>query len=649
MGPQNGGESLTPGTKLLWFEIIEVIGKGGFGVTYLGNDTNLHQRVAIKEYFPVALAVRKKNQEVFYNSLNNKEKFNWGLDRFIKEAQILAQFRHPCIVRVMSFFRCNNTAYMVMEYVEGEGLDLLLRRHRTLDETWLKKIASPILDGLEILHKADFIHRDIKPSNIMLRQSNGQPVILDFGSARQSMVGQGGHMTTLLSIGYSPFEQYDSSGERQGPWSDIYALAGVLYRAIVGRRPPEAPLRITARLRGDPDPLPSAQVMGKGRYCRAFLRAVDEALMVLDHERPQSVGEWRRLLLGSVIRSNADAENTIIASDHPAFLEAEGKEDPAKQAKKSWRSFIASMEALSSQPGDDSQKVLDQVILGVLSPKPSRVLYLSPKSVLVVPATGTDDGLRISSGETVSIREIGHVWLEMFTNMEFVWIPGGLFTMGVAEESLGRKADEMPEHTVQLDGFWMGKYPVTWGKWRRIMGDYPPGLFMKSKSNHPVERVTWMDVQKFLDRLVRMIGPHHRYRLPTEAEWECGARAGMQRLPSPSEDSLDAWAALIEEQAWFRNNARGQTQLVGEKKPNPWGLHDMLGNVWEWTSDFYQENYYRESPKKNPCGPRIMGKMRVVRGGGWGSAARECWPTQRHRVASQSSSAMLGFRLVRVD
>ena len=647
MGSQDSGESLPPGTKLLWFEIIKVIGKGGFGVTYLGNDTNLHQRVAIKEYFPVAFAARKNNQEVSPNTPHNEEKFKWGLGRFIKEAQILAQFRHACIVRVISFFRCNNTAYMVMEYVEGEGLDLLLRRHKTLDEAWLKKMVPPLLDGLEILHKADFIHRDIKPSNIMIRQSNGLPVILDFGSARQSVVGQGGRMTTLLSMGYSPFEQYDSSGERQGPWSDIYALAGVLYRAIVGRRPSEAPLRITARLRGDPDPLPSAQVLGEGRYCPAFLHAVDKALMVLDHERPQSVEEWRRLLLSSSVASIP--ENQKMASAPLTFTEEEETEDPTKRTKKSWRSFIASMEAFSSRLGDDSQTILDQVILGIVSPKPSCVLHLSPKTDRVGSVIGRDDGLRISSGETVSIREIGHVWLEPFTKMEFVWIPGGLFTMGSMAQSVGRKADEMPEHDVQLEGFWMGKYPVTWGKWRRIMGDYPPGLFMNSKSNHPVERVTWMEAQKFLDRLVRMIGPHHSYRLPTEAEWECAARAGMRVLPSPSEESSEAWAALIQEQAWFKNNARGQTQSVGGKKANAWGLHDMLGNVWEWTSDYYQENYYQESPKNSPCGPRMMGEMRVVRGGGWGSSARECWPTQRHRVAGKSASSMLGFRLVRVD
>ncbi|MBF0322647.1 MAG: serine/threonine protein kinase [Magnetococcales bacterium] len=291
-------DSLPPGSTLLWYEIVKVLGKGGFGITYLAKDTNLDQKVAIKEYLPKGFAVREKGRNVLPNSPTDTKTFEWGLDRFLKEAQILARFKHPNIVRVMSFFRDSNTAYMVMEYEEGESLDAVLKAKKVLSEGEIVRLISPLLDGLEVLHNKDFIHRDIKPANILVR-ANGSPVILDFGSARQAIAGHGGEqMTSLLSMGYSPFEQYDSTGNRQGPWSDIYAMGGVLYRAITGAKPPDAAIRINARLRNEPDPMKSASEAGEGQYHPAFLAAIDKALMVIETERPQSIADWRPLLLG---------------------------------------------------------------------------------------------------------------------------------------------------------------------------------------------------------------------------------------------------------------------------------------------------------------------------------------------------------------
>ncbi|MBF0426927.1 MAG: serine/threonine protein kinase [Magnetococcales bacterium] len=263
-------DSLPPGSTLLWYEIVKVLGKGGFGITYLARDTNLDQKVAIKEYLPKGFAVREKGRAVLPNSPTDTKTFEWGLDRFLKEAQILARFKHPNIVRVMSFFRDSNTAYMVMEYEEGESLDAILKAKKTLPENELVRYIAPLLDGIEELHKKDFIHRDIKPANILVR-ADGSPVILDFGSARQAIAGQSGEqMTSLLSMGYSPFEQYDSSGNRQGPWSDIYAMGGVLYRAVTGAKPPDAAIRIAARLRNETDPMKPASEAGQGRVWEGF-------------------------------------------------------------------------------------------------------------------------------------------------------------------------------------------------------------------------------------------------------------------------------------------------------------------------------------------------------------------------------------------
>ncbi|MBF0423854.1 MAG: serine/threonine protein kinase, partial [Magnetococcales bacterium] len=367
-------DALPAGSKILWFEIIKVLGKGGFGITYLGRDTNQDQLVAIKEYLPSTFASRTEDRQVQPNSPDCKEKFEWGLKRFLKEAQILARFRHSAIVRVVSFFRDSNTAYMVMEFVDGEGMDGLLKRKKTLTENEVRKLLPPLLDGLEVLHNANFIHRDLKPPNILIRQ-DGTPVILDFGSARQSA---GDDMTSLLSLGYSPFEQYDSSGERQGPWSDIYAMGGVIYRCISGKKPTDAAMRIAARLRNDMDPMKPALEVGKGRFNPEFLKAVDKALEVLETDRPQSIREWRKLL--GIEPATAASTTKKVLNRGAVSPAVDGEQHEVKRKKSSWRSFIASINEFSlptCQPHSEEAKKIENELthtftLGPASgPKPT--------------------------------------------------------------------------------------------------------------------------------------------------------------------------------------------------------------------------------------------------------------------------------------
>ncbi|MBF0625737.1 MAG: serine/threonine protein kinase, partial [Magnetococcales bacterium] len=370
-------DALPKGATLLWYEILDVLGKGGFGITYLARDTNLDQLVAIKEYLPVGFAVRDQSHSVRPNSPNDTKTFDWGLERFLQEAQTLAKFKHRAIVRVVSFFRNANTAYMVMEYEEGDSLEAVLRRKGQMTEQDVMVFLPPLLEGLEELHRNQFIHRDIKPANILIRK-DGSPVILDFGSARQALGNAGDQMTSLLSMGYSPFEQYDSSGNRQGPWSDIYAMGGVLYRCISGGKPPDAALRINARLRNSPDPMKPALEVGRGRFSDRFLIAVDKALESIETDRPQSVAAWRPLLLGAPERTVAapaasaapapagmDSGAARAAVQEAAAMTRAGgrKEDTSggtrkhKVQKNSWRSFIASMNEFGSATRRDGTRL----------------------------------------------------------------------------------------------------------------------------------------------------------------------------------------------------------------------------------------------------------------------------------------------------
>lgn len=181
--------ALEPGYRLHWYTLDRVLGQGGFGITYLAQDTNLARHVAVKEYLPLDLAVRDPDHSVHPNSTEHEELYRWGLERFVPEGRTLARFDHANVVRVMAVFEANNTAYLVMRYEEGTTLGDALRGRKTLDEDRLLGILLPLLDGLELVHVENFIHRDIKPANIFLR-ADGSPVLIDFGSARrESWIG----------------------------------------------------------------------------------------------------------------------------------------------------------------------------------------------------------------------------------------------------------------------------------------------------------------------------------------------------------------------------------------------------------------------------------------------------------------------------
>ncbi|MGE0485609.1 MAG: protein kinase [Gammaproteobacteria bacterium] len=284
--------ALRPGHVLHWYRIDKVLGQGGFGITYLAFDTNLDQPVAIKEYLPMELAVRDGDHSVYPASRAHDKRYRWGLDRFLTEARTLARFKHPAIVRVLSVFEANNTAYMVMEYQDGLSLQAVLDRRGTLPQQELVALVLPLLDGLETMHAQGFIHRDIKPANIYINH-NGQPVLLDFGSARQALGEETRTLTSVVSPGYAPFEQYYSKSDRQGPWTDIYGLGATLYRCISGLQPMAAIDRSEAILKAERDVFVSATELGSGSYSREFLAAVDRALEFNEKKRPQSVAEWR--------------------------------------------------------------------------------------------------------------------------------------------------------------------------------------------------------------------------------------------------------------------------------------------------------------------------------------------------------------------
>ena len=306
--------ALKQGHKLLWYEIKEILGQGGFGITYLAHDLNLDNEVAIKEYLPVELAARDENGDVQPVSPAHRKKYYWGLDRFLTEARTLGKYKHPNIVRVRNVFEENNTAYMVMDYELGESLQEILGRRKTLSEEDLEGIIVPIIDGIRHVHASGFIHRDIKPANIFIRV-DGEPVLLDFGSARQAIEGQKQSLTSIFSRGYAPIEQYNTSEDTQGPWTDIYSLGATLYRAIVGVPPTDAVDRSAAISHTDNDNYVPAIEIGAGKYSTELLEGIDHALEFKQDDRPQSISEWH------LVFNKANDEFTMPPDEVPTSTE----------------------------------------------------------------------------------------------------------------------------------------------------------------------------------------------------------------------------------------------------------------------------------------------------------------------------------------
>ncbi|GEP58523.1 serine/threonine-protein kinase [Reyranella soli] len=279
--------TLPPGTRLRNYELVSVLGHGGFGITYRARDTLLKREVAIKEYLPTSLAIRTHGATVVPRSSDDSDTFKWGRDRFLEEARTLVTLEGaPAVVRVYDFLEANGTAYMVMALVRGETLDQRVKREGALAAPIVERLAQKLLDGLEQVHRSHFLHRDIKPANIIV-DAQDDPTLIDFGSSRASMADRTSAMTAVFTPRYAAVEQLTS--DEQGPWTDIYGLAVTLYFATTGEPPPTAMERV---LKENYVPLSTMRPAG---FRPGLLSGIDAGLAVRAEDRPQSIAAWRGL------------------------------------------------------------------------------------------------------------------------------------------------------------------------------------------------------------------------------------------------------------------------------------------------------------------------------------------------------------------
>jgi serine/threonine protein kinase len=307
--PEELRGTLPAGTRLRNYELMSVLGHGGFGITYYARDTTLGREVAVKEYLPTSLALRENGTTVVPRSTQLAEDFIWGRERFLEEARILATLEGvPSIVRVYDYLEANGTAYMVMGLARGETLDQRLKRDKQLPPAVIERILERLLGGLEEVHKAGFLHRDVKPANIIL-DAKDNPTLIDFGASRAAMADRTAAMTAIFTPRYAAAEQLTS--DKQGPWTDIYSVSATLYHSITGHAPPSS---LERALNDTYEPLAGLSLAG---FSAGTLPGLDAGLALRAKDRPQSIAVWRDVLSAT---EASDSDATVVKRVKPGTL-----------------------------------------------------------------------------------------------------------------------------------------------------------------------------------------------------------------------------------------------------------------------------------------------------------------------------------------
>ncbi|MGB1949146.1 MAG: protein kinase domain-containing protein [Marinobacter sp.] len=288
--------ALRPGTRLNQYLIEHVLGQGGFGIVYRARHEHLEESVVIKEFLPTEVALRHDDRVQAISSARQAP-YSEGLARFIAEGRTLVKLRHPNIVRCRDLFLANDTAYLVMDFEDGLPLDVLIAeleaRGQRYSEAQLLHFLLPIADGLDYIHNQSVLHRDIKPGNIFIRRSDGSPVIIDFGAAKQDFAVASQSQAPYTDF-YAPLDQIEGSGAAS-PTIDVHAFGALMYRIVTQQHGPRAQVRASALISGKPDPLVPASEIARGEYSERLLTLIDQCLAFKNTDRPQSMAEVRAL------------------------------------------------------------------------------------------------------------------------------------------------------------------------------------------------------------------------------------------------------------------------------------------------------------------------------------------------------------------
>ncbi len=300
---QQANHALPPGYQLDEYRIEHQLSLGGFSIVYLACDAN-KRFVAIKEYLPNSLALRGEGEVKPVISDEHMPAFRYGMKCFFEEGRALAKLSHPNVIRVLNFFRSNDTVYMVMEYEQGRTLQEFIQKNRAVvTENFLRNVFTKLLNGLREVHSHKLLHLDLKPSNIYMR-NDYTPVLIDFGAARQTLANDTPMLKPMYTPGFASPEHY-TQRELLGPWSDIYSVGASMYATIAGSAPQAADSRV------EKDRLIPAMVRWEGLYSDQLLETIDWCLCLNHMYRPQSVFALQKALTEKVTKPEAPPKNWL--------------------------------------------------------------------------------------------------------------------------------------------------------------------------------------------------------------------------------------------------------------------------------------------------------------------------------------------------
>ncbi len=628
--------------RLGHYEMLQVLGRGGFGIVFRAFDDVLQRVVAVKVMAPQIATLSPARK------------------RFLREARSSAAVRHENVVHVYEVGE-QPLPYLVMEFVPGETLQQKLDRSGPLEVSEVLRIGRQIAEGLAAAHASDLIHRDIKPANILLEGGSQKVKITDFGLARaadDASISQSG-----VIAGTPMFMAPEQAlGQEIDQRADLFSFGSVLYQMVSGRPPFRAPSALAVLKRvAEESPRPIPEIIPE---TPAWLCEIIAKLHAKNPEdRFQSAREIADVL--------ADCEAQLKAHDKVKDFSRIPRGKPQRSGRWKWAAAAAVLMLPVIALAATEFAGVTHLFRGQQAmPNPSKPVGGTQAKATAAwndwPADAPEPAIApFDAAQASAHREAWAKYLKVpveYTNslgMKFGFIPPGKFMMGSPQPEIDRCIGlrlelgnwfnaEAPEHEVEItQPFCLGSTEVTVGQFRQFVeeekyqaGDdrwQKPGF--EQADDHPVVWVSWQNAVDFCTWLSEKEGK--KYRLPTEAEWEYSCRAGKggTRYCFGNED------ADLGSYAWYEANSGGKTQSVGKLRPNDWGLYDMHGNAWEWCQDYYDPKYYTSSPKKDPPGGVGDSYGHVFRGGSWFDAPVSCRSAFRPCQPPGHRDRNLGFRV----
>lgn len=564
-------DALPEGTVLHGYTLGAVVGHGGFGIVYRAKHNELELVVAIKEYLPIGLALRE-GLTIRPRSDRDRGAYEDGLRRFRDEARALISLRsNASTVSCREFFRAHGSAYLVMEYEEGRSLaEVLASREadgRPFGEADLLAVMLPLLEGLAHVHESGMLHRDIKPSNILIRHEDERPVLIDFGAVKQEVVKHSKSLAPYTE-GYAALEQVADSGDL-GPWTDMYGVGAVMWRMVAGGNCPWTPPdptrvenRSLALVRKTDDPLPPAVELGKERFSEGLLEAVDRCLRLQETERPQGCLDLLEALrsgagrsaevLSQASKSAQPGESLQVPKDGSPTLPPPTSE-PHTGRRRAWTLALAGLAVglvlglqLQTSWGPSSDNTAPSI--AGIDDKASSDISNEPCSNAVVAAPGRRFRDCSVCPEMIEIPP-GCFMTEGSQHLVEISYPLAVSVYEVTIEELDACANAGGCGGSKTDDY-------GWGRGRR------PWTGPKSTA------------EKYLYWLQYKTG--QAYRFLSQSEWEYVARAGTKTRYHFGDE-------LTPRQANYGKTWE-KTREVGSYPANAFGLHDIHGNVSEWTA-----------------------------------------------------------------